>query len=73
MPTNENNKRNSASIDVQVHRNKRKERIATGDPKQWNIKDCAEIIGTDYLRNKHGYKAWVRIQELQNYPMLNVI
>lgn len=57
--------------DVQEYRKKRKERISTGDPEKWNIKDCAKIIETDYLRKKYGYKAWLRIQNLLNYPTLN--
>ncbi|WHP07747.1 hypothetical protein QLH32_18395 (plasmid) [Acinetobacter corruptisaponis] len=49
-------KRNSN--DVKLHRNKRKERIESGNPELWNIKDCAAILSTDYLRAKYGFMAW---------------
>ena len=65
---NKENEKKKNIIDVQEHRNKRKQRIQSGDPENWNIKDCAKIIETDYLRNEHGYKAWIRIKNLMNYP-----
>lgn len=60
-------KRNSN--DVKLHRNKRKERIESGNPELWNIKDCAAILSTDYLRAKYGFMAWQKIGQLMNYPL----
>ncbi|WP_436899555.1 hypothetical protein [Acinetobacter gyllenbergii] len=55
--------------DVKIYRNKRKERIESGNPDLWNVKDCAEILATDYLRAQYGFMAWQKIGKLMNYPL----
>ncbi|MGQ1269977.1 hypothetical protein ACT4XR_20410 (plasmid) [Acinetobacter baumannii] len=49
------------------YRNRRKQRIDSGKPDQWDCKDCAHILATDYLREKLGLLAWLRIAELNGY------
>ena len=51
------------------HRNRRKQRIETGNPAQWDCKDCAHILATDYLREKLGLLAWLRIAEINGYEI----
>ncbi|WP_173912929.1 hypothetical protein [Acinetobacter sp. Marseille-Q1618] len=64
-----NKSKNRNVADVTLHRKNRKDRINSGNPEIWNIKDCAAILGTDYLRNQFGYQAWIRIKQLENYEL----